>query len=326
MLSGTPNEKESVSKSLRPSFMFTQSPTSSDSSLGHLVVDPRGLDGNFPESNAFQQIWTSDVVATAMAVSALVLSEQHGGELGTSGQPEQLDSAYQGDLSELLIGSLHWLAKRQQDDGGWSGTGRPPSQLATTVIVRATFQLTGTPVAYPLLSERSAAFTRAHGDLDAFKSDESSASLIVSGVAALADMIDWKRLPSVPIETSSLHECPEHTQFWLDHQHDEAALLALGLASFKLHRPFNPITSWRRSAAVSRVLDFLRREQQPDGSFAHSVSSTSLVIMSLASAGLTTSSVVRRGVEFLYASVKKDDYWVDAAPEADSTGTDDSNE
>jgi squalene-hopene/tetraprenyl-beta-curcumene cyclase len=259
----------------------------------------------------WQREWDSPIVATAMAVSALVSSEQHGSQLGTDEHPPS-DSAYQGDLSELLIGSLHWLAQRQLPLGGWSAMGDDRHNLATTMLVRATFALTGLPVAYPTLAERMQGFIDLHGAIDGVKArygPQSVATRIIYGTWSLADLIDWNRWTALPIETFVADGTPSRTQTWQVADDMLAPLLALGVASFKLHRPFNPLTSWRRGHAAPRVLAYLQATQNPSGSFADSVAATSVVVMSLAGAGLTNSPVVRRGVEYLFESVGSDGSW-----------------
>ena len=42
-------------------------------------------------------------------------------------------------LSELIMGSVRWLARRQNADGGWGDTDKSPSNIATTMLVRAAF-------------------------------------------------------------------------------------------------------------------------------------------------------------------------------------------
>lgn len=245
-----------------------------------------------------------------MAVSGLVSSEQHGSQLSEEQAPS--DSAYQGDLSELLIGSLHWLARRQLPGGGWSATDDDRPHLATTMLVRATFALTGMPVAYPTLAERMQAFIDLHRGIEGVRArygHQSMAARVVVGTWSLADLIDWNRAAALPIETFQPDRTDLRTQTWQVAQDDLAPLLSMGVASFKLHRPFSPLASWRRGRALPGVLRFIQDQQQPSGSFADSVAATSLVVMSLAGAGMTNSLIVRRGVAYLFEHVGADGSW-----------------
>lgn len=258
----------------------------------------------------WQVEWASPVVATAMAVAGLVSSEQHGSRLSEEQIPS--DSAYQGDLSELLIGSLHWLARRQLPGGGWSATGDNHPHLATTMLVRATFALTGMPVAYPTLAERMQAFIDLHGGIEGVRArygHQSVAARVIAGTWSLADLIDWNRATSLPIETFVPDQDETRTLAWQVDREDLAPLLALGVASFKLYRPFNPLAGWRRGRALPGVIQYIQDAQEPSGSFADSVAATSLVIMSLAGAGMTGSHVVRRGVDYLFDTVSAEGNW-----------------
>lgn len=265
--------------------------------------------------NAWLSEFSGPVTATASAISALVLSEQHGGVLGDASDLSDIDSAYQGDLSEMLIGSIHWLARRQHSDGGWSGEVTDhsrPSELIPSMIVRATFQLTGAPAAYPDLSNRLAAFIKQRGGVDWLKHQYGplhNATLLVRGCSALAEVEDWKQLPAVPLERATFGATSSRVEFWANRQPVLPALVALGIAGYQLHKPFNPVTSWRRMRACRRALDWLAQSQAADGGFNDSVPVTSMVLMSLASVGLTSAPIVRRGVEYLFGQVCRDGSW-----------------
>lgn len=266
-----------------------------------------------PAPSDWLQEWDGQVVSTAAAVGALVLSEQHGGQLGDITQPADIDSAYQGDLSELIVSSMHWLARRQRKDGGWSSSDpNAPSDLMTSMIVRAAFQLTGAPAAYAELGTQMNTFIKKQGGVEKLKAQFGpihSATLLTRGASALAEVVDWKQLPSIPIETATFDTSKSRVEFWADREPVLPAIVALGLASFQLNKPVNPITYWRRSRASSRAIEWLFKTQLEDGSFSHSIPVTSMVLMSLASIGHTKSPIVRRGVEYLFAEVRGDGSW-----------------
>ncbi len=258
--------------------------------------------------------WNGPAVSTATAVGALVLSEQHGGGLGEIDAPNPLDSAYQGDLSELIVGSMHWLARQQHADGGW--TSQPcdllqPSELFTSMFVRAAFQLTGAPAAYPDLGSGMVSFTSNQGT-DYLKSEYGalhSASLLAYGCSALAEVVDWKHLPTIPLERATFGVVDSRVEFWKHRDPVLPAIVALGVAAYSLHKPLNPITLWRRGRACASATDWLASQQNPDGSFENSVPTTSLVLMSLASIGQNTGHVVRHGVEYLLSQVGANGSW-----------------
>lgn len=265
------------------------------------------------------ELWShSRVVATATAVSALVLSEQHSCVLGEIDDSGEFDSAYQGDLSELLVSSTHWLARRQQADGGWSlgedalEEAGKASDLPTTMIVRAMFQLTGIPAAYPDLNARMLEFIENQGGMNRLESvckPTSSLALVVRGCYALAEVIDPAKHPVVPVETASLEQLEMPSDFWSGRGQILPALIAIGIASNYSRRSRNPIVQWRRGRACEQAMKWLAARQDAHGGFDDSLVATNLVVMSLSSVGQTETPVVRNGVEFLFENVKSDGSW-----------------
>ena len=116
---------------------------------------------------------SSSPLATATAVSALTLAhavrpeERHA--KGAANGQINADHIVQGDLSELIVESLHWLAQHQNADGGWGDTDRDRSNPVATMLVQAAFRLTGVPAKYAGLTERAEQFVEAQGDLAGFE-------------------------------------------------------------------------------------------------------------------------------------------------------------
>lgn len=300
--------------------MFTSNQTAVTAESGsvvrkafRVVAPPTGTE--LLDSIDWLEEWNGPVIATAAAVGALVLSEQHGGVLGAIDQPTHLDCAYQGDLSELIVGSMHWLARRQHRDGGWASYTDnldDPSQLMTSMMVRSAFRLIGAPAAYPELGDWMSAFIKNRGGVEQLKTKYGalhSATLLTRGTSALAEVIDWKQLPAIPIERMDFNSKVNRAEFWADRESVTPAIVALGIAAFERNKPLNPWTRWRRARASRRAMDWLARVQWDNGSFANSVPVTSMVLMSLASIRKTASPIVRRGVAYLFDEVRGDGSW-----------------
>ena len=66
----------------------------------------------------------SSAFATATAVSALVVAHhrdsQHVLKESGVGDGQAIEQVVQFDLSELVLQSVHWLARQQNPNGGWS--------------------------------------------------------------------------------------------------------------------------------------------------------------------------------------------------------------
>ena len=260
---------------------------------------------------------SSSPLSTATAISALMLAEQS----STSGglpeyTPGQLQAGaqelYRGDLSELILQSMHWLAGQQNDDGGWGDTDRSRSNIATTLLVQAAFHLTGVPAKYSDLLERSQQYVESVGGLPALKrryeGDKTFAAPILMN-CALADLVPWRKVPALPFELACL---PQHWYHRLKLpvvSYALPALVAIGQAKFHHAPPRNPLLRWIRSAAQRRSLRVLKEMQPASGGYLEATPLTSFVVMSLANMGLVDSPVVRRGVEFLLTSVRADGSW-----------------
>ncbi len=260
---------------------------------------------------------SSSPLSTATAISALVLAEQSGTSSGlpafTPGEePSHVDEIYRNDLSELIIQSIQWLARQQNDDGGWGDTDRSKSNIATTMLVQAAFHLTGVPAKYQDLLERAENYVDAAGGLAALKKhyagDKTFAVPILAN-CALADMIPWRKVPALPFELACL------PQRWYNRlnlpvvSYAIPALVAIGQAKFHHCPPGNPLTRWVRRSAQKRSLAILAEKQPDSGGFLEATPLTSFVVMSLASIGKGEHPIVRQGIEFLLASVRPDGSW-----------------
>ena len=261
---------------------------------------------------------SSSPLSTATAISALVLAEQGGTSRGMPAYTEPGDLSdsilqiYQGDLSEMIVHSMHWLAQQQNEDGGWGDTDRSLSNIATTMLVQAAFHMTGVPVKYEDLLQRADEYVKKQGGLAALKQRYEGDKTFVVPIltnCALADMIPWRKVPSLPFELASLPQEWYHRLHLPVVSYALPALVAIGQARHHHAPSRNPIMRWIRNATKKRTLEILTEMQPASGGFLEATPLTSFVVMSLASMGLGSHPVVRRGVEFLLSSVREDGSW-----------------
>lgn len=258
---------------------------------------------------------SSSPLSTATAISALIIAEQSGSLEQHGRKADQLfdaDQIFQSDLSELIVQSLHWLACQQNDDGGWGDTNKSRSNIAATMLVVAAFHLTGVPAKYSGLLERAEGYIRQGGGVAALRKrygrDKTLAAAILTN-CALADLVPWKEVPSLPFELAVLRQ-PWHRPLRLPAVgYTIPALVAIGQAVYHHRRPWNPMTRAVRRLSRARALNVVERLQPESGGFLESTPLTSFVVMSLASIGLAEGRIVRRGVEFLLGSVRGDGSW-----------------
>ena len=260
---------------------------------------------------------SSSPLSTATAISALILAEQSGTSAGLPAyDPENsrdsLSEIYQGDLSQLIVNSLNWLAGQQNEDGGWGDTDRSLSNIATTMLVQAAFHLTGVPAKYKDLLDRADRYVADCGGLTALKERyEGDRTFVVPILTncALADMVPWRKVPALPFELACLPQKWYHKLNLPVVSYALPALVAIGQARFHHAPPRNPLLRWLRRSAQRRSLQILAEMQPASGGYLEAIPLTSFVVMSLASMGLGGHAVVRRGVEFLLGSVREDGSW-----------------
>jgi squalene-hopene/tetraprenyl-beta-curcumene cyclase len=258
---------------------------------------------------------SSSPLATAAAVSALVISHGNGGfDAAGTAPPErtQLQNMLQGDLSELIVESLHWLAERQNADGGWGDTEGGRSNIAATLLVQSAFRLTGVPAKYEGLTDRADAYLESQGGIASLRKRhgrDKSLTAPVLAIAALAGLVPWRQVPALPFEYASLPQS-WHRRLQLPVVSCAIPLLvAVGQLKFHHDPPRNPITRVLRLTTRKRSLAAIERMQPESGGFLESAPLTAFVVLSLASSGQAQHPIVRRGVEFLLASVRSDASW-----------------
>ncbi len=251
------------------------------------------------------------------------MAEQYGDSSLAASKAELLDVAYRGDLSELILASLKWIARRQNDDGGFGALPGGPSDLTTSLLVLSAFRLTCVPAKYADQEPRLEQYVRQQGGALALRRAAPDRPLpsrcTCCGVlcnAALAGVVSWRQTPLVRFERAAspawLRKLLSNPQF----NPNDPVVLATGLARFHRVKPRNPLLRWVRSASVEHCLGLIRQQQSPNGGFDDSVLTTSYVVMLLASTGRGSHPIVRRGVEFLLTNVHSDASWAPHVDEA----------
>ncbi|MBX3412945.1 MAG: squalene--hopene cyclase [Pirellulales bacterium] len=258
--------------------------------------------------------WTgelsSSALATATAVSALALVERHGETDARSGcfANEALEARY----SELIVAGLRWLIAHQNADGGWGDTDRSRSNLATTMLVRAAFHLTGVPSKHTDALARAAEYVKRAGGVAALKKQAGRDKAFLVPIltnCALAGLLPWREVPSLPFELTCLPPWASRFAQRSVTSYAVPALVATGQARFFFEKPRNPIARAVRRAAIEKSLAQIERMQAANGSFLEGTPLTSFVVMSLAAMHRACHPVVHRGVEFLLATVRPDGSW-----------------
>jgi squalene-hopene/tetraprenyl-beta-curcumene cyclase len=180
------------------------------------------------------------------------------------------------------------------------------------MLVQAAFHLTGVPAKYTGLLERARQYVQSQGGVMGLKKrygmDKTFAVPILTN-CALADILPWRQVPALPFELACLPQSWYRTLNLPVVSYAIPALVALGQARH-FHAPSrNPLVRFIRQAARKRSLARLEAMQPESGGFLEATPLTAFVVMSLSSVGLAEHAIVRKGVEFLLASVRADGSW-----------------
>lgn len=260
--------------------------------------------------------WTGELstsaLSTATAVSALSVSRDAYRKQAWN-IPSEDQSRYGLSVWEANIerGS-NWLSKSQNGDGGFGDTDRSLSNIATTLLVLAAWQLAGHNQRFSKQVARAWEYVEQQGSWDGLRKRYGKDKTFVVPImtnCALAGIADWAKIPTLPFEAAAL------PQSWYRFvqlpvvSYAIPALVAIGQAQFYHRPPSNPIMRGIRSAAVKPSLRVLTRMQPTSGGYLEAVPLTSFVLMSLASIGQAASRVAIESRKFILDSVLEDGSW-----------------
>ncbi|NIP84489.1 MAG: squalene--hopene cyclase, partial [Planctomycetales bacterium] len=180
------------------------------------------------------------------------------------------------------------------------------------ILVRAALQLNGAPASPANLLDRADQFLASHGGVKGlsrlYGSDKTFRVPILTN-CALAGTVTWGKVPALPFELACLPPSLYAALRLPVVSYAIPALVAVGLVRFRQAPPRNPLTRWLRRRAVQGALRMLEQMQPASGGFLEATPLTSFVVMSLSAAGEVAHPAVRRGVDFLCASVRPCGGW-----------------
>ena len=246
---------------------------------------------------------SSSALATAIASFALLLAGSR-------------DDAERG---------FDWLARHQNEDGGFGDSPESPSNLPATLLCWSAFAaLPDAAASSTAAAGRAAAWlTEQAGGLEpellreavlaAYGQDRTFSAPILTMCALSGTLGDernaWRLVPRLPFELAAL---PQGLYRWLGMpvvSYALPALIAVGLVRQRRGpRGVSPAV-FLRAAAVGKVLRLLRRIQPASGGFLEAAPLTGFVCMSLIGSGLPDHAVTSGCVGFLRANQRDDGSW-----------------
>ncbi len=272
----------------------------SSARLGHAYQKACGVLLQSREPNGiWHGLLSASALSTATAISALSLLRKSSGTV-----THEIDS-------NISLG-LKWLAAHQNPDGGWGDTTKSFSNISTTMLVRAAYQISGESDEFKETINACESYVIQGGGADAvatrYGKDRTFAVPILMS-CALAGQVSWNEVSALPFELA----CLPATMFkWLRFpvvSYALPALIAVGLVKFYKDPPRNPITRFLRRLAIEKSLRVLEGIQPTSGGFLEATPLTSFVTMALIAMGRSQHAVVERAVQFLTGSMRTDGSW-----------------
>ncbi len=249
---------------------------------------------------------SSSALATATAVFALHLadSEKH---------------------KNLIRNGLRWLGQTVNSDGGWGDTVKSKSNISTTMLCWAAFTAADKQNEHQNLIKRTclwltdiAGSTQSEDLAKAIDSkyrEDKTFSVPILTMCALAGLPGdnqgnlWPFIKPLPFELAVM---PRRLFRWLPLSvvsYALPALISMGLVNFKKNKNINPAVKLMRSAAQKKAMRVLAEIQPCNGGFLEAVPLTSFVVMSLIGASKRQSPAVKKGIQFIAQSARRDGSW-----------------
>lgn len=274
------------------------------------------LASDLDQLKSHQHHWTGQLstsaLSTATAISALSICREQGSQNQQS-IAISAEEKYQPEAWNALIDrGSKWLASQQNDDGGFGDTDRSLSNIATTLLAIAAWKLSGHAHRFHQEVERAKQYVERQGSWDGLRRRYGKDKTFVVPImlnCALAGLIDWKQIPTLPFEAAALPQSWYRLAQLPVVSYAIPALVAIGQAQFVHNPPSNFFVRWLRSASKARTSRVLERMQPESGGYLEAVPLTSFVLMSLASIGQSHCSVSSEARKFIIDSVLEDGSW-----------------
>ncbi len=274
------------------------------------------LRSDLADSKGSSNHWTgalsTSALSTATAVSALSICRDQFRKNAWSIHDGDSDGYGPRRWDELIEEGSEWLSRAQNSDGGFGDTDRSLSNIATTLLVLAAWQLAGHNSRYAAKISAAWAYVERGGSWDGLKQRYGKDKTFVVPImtnCALAGLVDWGKIPTLPFEAAAL------PQSWYRFvqlpvvSYAIPALVAIGQAQYFHRPPRNPILRTVRAIARKPTMRVLTRMQPTSGGYLEAVPLTSFVLMSLASIGQGASRVAVESRKFIVDSVLEDGSW-----------------
>ncbi len=250
--------------------------------------------------------------------------ELAGSALATATAVFALTMVNRDEYGRLIKKGLDWLTEHVNTDGGWGDTENSDSNISTTALCWAAFAPAEDEQKYQNIVHRAAAWLTEKaggsqpGDLAQaitrrYGNDRTFSAPILT-MCTLSGRLgpqnhSWRLVKPLPFELGAV---PHRYLKWLQLpvvSYALPALIAIGQVRHHFLKPDNPFARLIRRLTRDKTLSVLQNIQPNSGGFLEATPITSFVVMSLAAMELKNHPVVKKGVEFITASMRDDGSW-----------------
>lgn len=262
---------------------------------------------------------STSALSTATAISGLHQMRQNGGlddlnvaDVSTGQNAEDEPVSIEDLVDQGIRRGCKWLLAHQNADGGFGDTNRSHSNIATTYLVLAAWEMTGFAKEHVQSTRDAWGYVESQGSWDGLRrrygKDKTFVVPIMSN-CALAGLIEWKEIPVLPFEAAWLPQDWYRLAKMPVVSYAVPALVAIGQALHHHAPTRNPLMRGLRNRAKQPTLEVLRRMQPASGGYLEATPLTSFVLMNIAGIGHAKLPVARDCLRFLLDSVLPDGSW-----------------
>ncbi|VAW16797.1 Terpene biosynthesis [hydrothermal vent metagenome] len=227
-----------------------------------------------------------------------------------------------GKNSKEIGKGLKWLEGNINDDGSFGDTPESPGNISTSLLVYAAVNLYAGQVEWVKTFQAKIAGYLVNQGIDVHSSQVSEAIiahyrkdytfsvpiLTMCGLCNVPGKDAFNHIPQLPFELSLL---PRRFYSLLNLSvvsYAIPALVAVGIVIFKKKKSG---LFWRiiRHFSIRKAIAIIHRMLPESGGFLEAIPLTAFVSLSLINAGYKETTVVRKGIEFLKTTQRKDGSW-----------------
>ncbi len=267
--------------------------------------------------------WTGELSASALSTATAISALAQARKSGCVPVVRQLDA------DRAIAAGCQWLLRQQNGDGGFGDTDRSYSNIATTLLVIAAWELAqpagrslaevaddtvGSAWQTQIATHAAAAWEYVDGEgkweglRRRYGTDKTFVVPILSN-CALAGLVDWREVAQLPFEAAWL---PQELYRWASLpvvSYAVPALVAIGQARFHFAPTKNPLLRALRRRAIAPTLKVLKAMQPASGGYLEATPLTSFVLMNLAACGQGHLPVSQDCLRFLLDARLEDGSW-----------------